>query len=80
MTMTEYPRLLQEHVRSVQESCPAPPSVPSSVCQVFDEQERISTAMAEHLESLAAHYDQMASALREGETGVEFSEQELLGK
>jgi len=33
--------------------------------------------MAHHLESLASHYDQMAEALREGEAGEVFSEEDL---
>jgi autophagy-related protein 17 len=36
--------------------------------------------MARHLESLAAHYDQMASALRESEAGEEYAEDDLYGE
>jgi hypothetical protein len=36
--------------------------------------------MAGHLESLAAHYDQMAGTLRESEAGEEFTEDDIQGK
>lgn len=35
--------------------------------------------MAAHLESLASHYDQMATALRESEAGEEFSDEDIHG-
>ena len=35
--------------------------------------------MAKHLESLAAHYEQMAAALRDKEAGMAFSEEDLQG-
>jgi len=41
------------------------------------QQEDTSTTMANHLESLAAHYDQMATALKEKEAGEELSEQDM---
>lgn len=34
--------------------------------------------MATHLESLAAHYEQMAVALRHKEDGEDFSEEDLI--
>ncbi|KAF8588224.1 hypothetical protein K439DRAFT_669529 [Ramaria rubella] len=40
-------------------------------------QERTSAGMASHLESLAAHYDQMATALKEKEAGEELSEEDM---
>jgi len=36
--------------------------------------------MARHLESLTAHYDQMAAALKGSEAGEAFSEGDLLGE
>jgi hypothetical protein len=35
--------------------------------------------MAAHLESLASHYDQMATALRESEAGEEFNDEDIHG-
>lgn len=35
--------------------------------------------MAGHLESLAAHFDQMASALGDNEAGEEFGEEDFQG-
>ena len=39
----------------------------------------ISTSMARHLESLAAHYDQMAGALRDSEAGEVYTEEDMQG-
>jgi len=36
--------------------------------------------MARHLESLAAHFDQMAAALKDNEAGETFSEEDLQGE
>lgn len=35
--------------------------------------------MANHLESLASHYDQMADALHDSEAGIFHSEEEMQG-
>lgn len=43
----------------------------------FRAQDSAKHKMAEHLESLARHYDQMADALRESETGEEFGEEDI---
>jgi autophagy-related protein 17 len=40
----------------------------------------VSIDMARHLESLAAHYDQMATALKDSEAGEMYSEEDLQGK
>ena len=39
----------------------------------------VSIDMARHLESLASHYDQMATALKSSEVGESFSEEDLQG-
>ena len=39
----------------------------------------VSIDMARQLESLAAHYDQMAAALKDSEAGEVFSEEDLQG-
>lgn len=46
---------------------------------MFGVQERVTGNMAAHLEDLTKHYDNMAEALREKESGVEFSEDDLQG-
>jgi hypothetical protein len=47
--------------------------------KILASQDTLITSMAGHLESLAAHYDQMAGALRESEAGEAFSEEDLQG-
>ncbi|EIN09795.1 hypothetical protein PUNSTDRAFT_101708 [Punctularia strigosozonata HHB-11173 SS5] len=47
------------------------------VSDVLRVQERVSTGMAHHLESLAAHYDAMAAALKDGESGAAFDDEDL---
>lgn len=47
--------------------------------EILAAQDKGSTSMAAHLESLASHYDQMATALRESEAGEEFSEEDIHG-
>jgi autophagy-related protein 17 len=51
-----------------------------SIDGILESQAEVSTHMANHLESLAAHYDQMAGALRESEAGEVFSEDDLQGR
>jgi len=73
----DFPRILTDRVASLREGLPALPPLPS-ITHIFDDQERLSTSMARHLESLSSHYDQMTIALRDKESGVEFSEEDLL--
>jgi autophagy-related protein 17 len=47
--------------------------------EILTAQDKGSTSMAAHLESLASHYDQMATALRDSEAGEEFSEEDIHG-
>jgi autophagy-related protein 17 len=49
------------------------------VSALLTQQERSSTGMASHLESLAAHYDQMATALKEKEAGEDIGEEDMEG-
>lgn len=78
MTTAEYPQLIRNNAQLIRDSVPRVEAVPA-IPALFDEQERIATNMAAHLESLAAHYDQMAAALRDKEAGEEFSEDDLQG-
>ncbi|EGN98873.1 hypothetical protein SERLA73DRAFT_168466 [Serpula lacrymans var. lacrymans S7.3] len=72
----DYPETLLNTVSSIRESLPESSALPS-IRDIIISQEKISTQMASHLESLAAHYDQMAGALRESEAGESFSEEDL---
>lgn len=49
------------------------------VSALLAQQERTSATMASHLESLAAHYDQMATALKEKEAGEDIGEEDMEG-
>jgi len=65
---------------SIQDSLPELSDPPAaSVEGTLATQDKSSTSMAAHLESLASHYDQMASALRESEAGEEFSDEDIHG-
>lgn len=52
---------------------------PPSIEQLITSQDSAQIGMAGHLESLAAHYDQMCNALREREAGDVFGEDDLQG-
>lgn len=56
-------------------------SVPSMpiIQEVVKSQEETSLTMARHLEGLAAHYGQMAEALRDNEAGEEIGEEDVQG-
>lgn len=77
-TTAEYPQLIRNNAQAIRESIPSVEPVPS-IQMIFNDQERVSTDMASHLESLAAHYDQMAAALRDKESGADFTEEDLQG-
>ena len=47
---------------------------------ILHTQESVGASMASHLESLASHYDQMKAALRDKDSGVEFSAEDMTGK
>ena len=67
-------------ISSIRNSLPElsnPPAV--FVEETLAAQDKGSTSMAAHLESLASHYDQMAAALRESEAGEEFSDEDIHG-
>ncbi|KAI9568239.1 autophagy-related protein 17 [Boletus coccyginus] len=75
-TTYDYPETLSNTVSSIRDSLPvsnAPPPIQSSLVS----QEKTTTVMARHLESLASHYDQMADALHDSEVGISHSEEEM---
>ncbi|TDL25651.1 hypothetical protein BD410DRAFT_784690 [Rickenella mellea] len=77
LAVTEYhPEGLRQRTSDIQACLPEVSPLPSMV-DLFHAQEETSLSMARHLESLAAHYDQMAAALRDKESGVDFSEDDL---
>jgi len=63
---------------TVMSSLPQPGPLPP-IDKILSSQMDVSIEMARHLESLAAHYDQMAAALKDSEAGESFSEEDLQG-
>lgn len=74
-----FPFALHETLDSLKSQLPELSPIPS-VRDVFATQENVTANMAKHLESLASHYDQMAAALRDKETGMVFNEEDLQGR
>lgn len=64
---------------AVKSSLPQPSPLPP-IDKILSSQMDVSIDMARHLESLTAHYDQMAAALKDSEAGETFSEEDLQGK
>lgn len=77
-TTDKYPETLNNTITTIRNSLPALVPLPA-VEKILASQDILITNMAGHLESLAAHYDQMAGALRESEAGEAFSEEDLQG-
>lgn len=78
----DYHSSLNATVTSLRDSLPAPPQIPilTQMQDVLIAQDTIIASMAEKLESLVGHYEQMAGALKETEeTGEEFSEEDMQG-
>lgn len=74
----EYPEKLTTAINSIRDYLPAT-MVPPCIERFIAPQDSAKVCMAGHLESLAAHYDQMVNALRESEAGDAFSEDDLQG-
>ncbi|KAJ7104240.1 autophagy-related protein 17 [Mycena belliarum] len=72
----EYPETLHTTATAIQGALPEIPPLPP-MDKLLSAQDETITVMARHLESLAAHYDQMAGALHESEAGEEFSDEDL---
>ncbi|KAJ7178587.1 autophagy-related protein 17 [Mycena crocata] len=72
----EYPETLNTTATAIRESLPDIPPLPD-MDKLLTTQDGTITIMARQLESLAAHYDQMAGALHEGEAGEAFSDEDL---
>jgi len=63
---------------AVKSSLPQPSPLPP-IDKILSSQKDVSIDMARNLESLVAHYAQMAAALKDSEAGEMFSEEELRG-
>ena len=63
---------------AVKSALPQPSPLPP-IDKILSSQMDVSIDMARHLESLTAHYDQMAAALKDSEAGESFSEDDLQG-
>ncbi|KAF7330456.1 Kinase activator [Mycena venus] len=72
----EYPETLYNTTTTIRASLSDLPPLPAMDKLLTIQDEKIHV-MARHLESLAAHYDQMAGALNESEAGEAFSEEDL---
>ncbi|CCL98175.1 uncharacterized protein FIBRA_00169 [Fibroporia radiculosa] len=73
---SDYPESLSGTISNIEITLPDGAPLPS-VNDVFVAQEVASHKMANLLESLAGHYDQMFTALHEREAGEEFSEEDI---
>ncbi|KAG6334225.1 hypothetical protein ID866_4869 [Astraeus odoratus] len=71
-----YPETLSNAVTSIRDSLPTT-RVFSSIEPLLSAQENTTAEMAKHLESLAAHYEQMAGALHDSEDGEIFSDEDM---
>jgi autophagy-related protein 17 len=49
------------------------------ISDILNSEEATSTTLAQHLESLAVHYDKISEALKDSEAGEPFEEEDLKG-
>lgn len=77
-TTAEYSQTLITMNTAVKSSLPRPSPSPL-IEKILSSQADVSIDMARHLDSLTAHYDQMAVALRDSEAGEIFSEEDFQG-
>ncbi|KAI9061011.1 hypothetical protein FKP32DRAFT_1654906 [Trametes sanguinea] len=75
---SDYPESLANTIDAIKEMVPAEVALPR-FDTVFAAQVETSSKMAEQLESLAHHYDNMTNAMHDFEAGEEFSEEDLQG-
>ena len=78
-TTSDYPESLAKTIEAIKEMVPVEVPLPS-FDDIFASQEATSTKMAEELEALAHHYDNMSNALHDFEAGEEFGEEDMHGK
>ncbi|KAI1797380.1 autophagy protein Apg17-domain-containing protein [Ganoderma leucocontextum] len=77
-TTSDYPESLSKTIAAIKDMVPVEVSLPS-FDTIFASQEATSGKMAEQLESLAHHYDNMSNALHDFEAGEEFGEEDIQG-
>ncbi|OSD06340.1 hypothetical protein PYCCODRAFT_1431344 [Trametes coccinea BRFM310] len=75
---SDYPESLAKAIGDIKETLPEAIELPR-FNTIFAAQGHTSSRMAEQLESLAHHYDNMTNAMHDFEAGEEFSEEDLLG-
>ncbi|EIW57328.1 uncharacterized protein TRAVEDRAFT_169021 [Trametes versicolor FP-101664 SS1] len=75
---SDYPESLATTIDNIKNLVPAEVVLPS-FDTIFASQEETSTKMAEHLESLAHHYDNMSNAMHDYEAGEEFHDEDMEG-
>jgi autophagy-related protein 17 len=77
-----FPATIDAAVVAIRDGMPAIHHVGAQglVKEVLEHQEKTSTGMAAHLESLAMHFDQIEGALRDSEAGEVFGEEDMMGE
>lgn len=71
-----YPHTLQDTLEKIEEGL-APREPPVDIAKILELQENVGIHMAEQLEGLAVHYEQMERAQGESEAGEAFHEEDL---
>ncbi|CDO77390.1 hypothetical protein BN946_scf184835.g12 [Trametes cinnabarina] len=75
---SDYPESLANTIDAIKDMVPARVALPVFDV-IFAAQEKTSRKMAEQLETLVHHYDNMTNAMHDFEAGEEFSEEDLQG-
>lgn len=76
----DYPETLTRAIEGIRTSLPEPGLGSPLVSRIQDAlvgQDTVATSMADLLESLASHYEQMDTALKDTEAGEVFSQEDL---
>lgn len=76
----DYPETLARAIESIRSSLPGPEQSLPLLNRIQDTlvgQDTVATTMANLLESLASHYEQIDTALKDTEAGEIFSEEDL---
>ena len=74
----DHPEYLMASIAAIEDDMPAGSALPLFE-DIFTIQDDAKGKMAAHLESLAAHYEQMSAILHEHEAGEELDEEDLRG-
>jgi autophagy-related protein 17 len=81
LSTSDYSEAIHENLLAIRSSLPVQQlsSMPM-ITELLNSQEATTTALAEHLESLAVHYDKISEALKDSEAGEPFGEEDLQGQ